>query len=428
MTLTFGRAVLPDPSSVSSSGAFVTFSGMAYSSAATAANRAAEVQMLEAQVLGMVGNPDEDAFPVVWSAESKWDGFYTEIDASWDWVNDGSGRVSVANWSITGRRLTSGTGDYANVEMSNSQVLRTNGHGTTSATTILYAIPTTIKDYDARGASFTGSVSRSFNGGTVTCLYNSLSSPTTGTIGLAQSSSAFYDGTCSVEFQAADDAWYPLIGRKVPDGSAGRWRITNGCFRVQPSSTVGSLEACVYNGSAWESVEFQGNFYNGSAHSAVNLAASTTEWLPPFILRNSPDAVVLSLIGVGATAGRIGMTMSLRRGAYHVEMVMRSPQGRPGLRATAATASTALATATAGVRATSNDANGNRFVLMSAASCTNDTTNGRIYVNDATANVAYTFAMGVEYDGSSAASGNTSSNLLAQFLGMANVVTRVVAR
>ena len=384
--------------------------------------------MLEAQVLGMVGNPDEDAFPVVWSAESKWDGFYTEIDASWDWVNDGSGRVSVANWSITGRRLTSGTGDSANLELTNYLLVRTNGHGTTSGSTINTLIPPAWTDFEQRSVTMSTPFYRYASNGQMTFSRATVGSATTQTVGIGLPASGYYGGACSLEFRADDDVWYPWVGVTVPAGSAGKWRMSSDCFRIEPSDTVGSLKASVYNGTSWETTEFQGNHYTAGAHMAVGIAASTTAWLAPFILRNSPDCVVLSTVSTATNLMRVRTTITLRRGAHHAEISMRSPSGRPGVRFTTATASTALATATAGVVGTSNDANGNRLVLMSASSCLNDTTNGRVYVDDATANAVHVFGVGVEYDGTSAVTGNSAASLLAQFLVPGAYQTRVVAR
>lgn len=428
MTITIGRCVLPDPSSVQASGASVTFAGFFHSTATDTADRADEAQMREMQLLGLVDNADEDTFPLVWDAESRYDGYYTVQSASWDWVNDGSGRLATANWSVSLTRALDGPN--ALVEMSSLFFIRSNGHSLLSVNNNdVIAHPASVSDYELRFLP-DSTLTRSSTEGNVRVWLKTTSAAASGILGLLLTPDAWYDAACRVEYQAGDNNWYPVIGRDIPADAAGRWRLTNGTVRVTPSSTLGVLTLEVFNGTAWEGFDFQGNTYQSATHVALNLSASQTAWLTPAILRNSPDGVAITTAAyglAGATEVRYSCTLSLTRGTHHVEVVLQGPNGYPGLRAATNTASTALATSTAGVRATSNDANGNRFVLMGANAVTNDTTNGRIYVNSGD-NTARAFGAALELDGSSAVTGNASADLLGQFLGVSSIETRVVKR
>lgn len=428
MTITIGRCVLPDPTSVSASGDTVTLGGTYYSSAATAAARAAVAQVRQSQLMGMVDNPDEAVFPVYWTVEARWDGYYTVDSASWSWVNDGSARLATANWSITLKRVLDGPN--ALVEMTFLSFVRTNGHSLTTATNNdVLAHATTYADYELRFLPDSSVVRKSPDADILVWL-NNTSTAATGSIGLVYEPDDFYDTSCVIEYKAPDDVWYPVVGRDIPADAAGRWRLTNGCLRLEPSGTVGTLTLSVYNGSAWESVDFIGNAYLSATHLALKLASTNSAWLTPAITRNGPDGVALSTSAYTDNSGttvRYNLSLALTRGTHHCEIVIQGGNGYPGLRIAAATASTALATSTAGLRATSNDANGNRIVLMSALAVTNDLTDGRFYVNSSS-KVARAFAAGIELDGSSAATGNASAALLGQFIGISNIETHVVKR
>jgi hypothetical protein len=425
MTLTFGRAVLPDPSSVSSSGAFVTFSGVAYSSAATAANRAAEVQMLEAQVLGMVGNPDEDAFPVVWSAESKWDGFYTEIDASWDWVNDGSGRVSVANWSITGRKVT----DFASprIETTGVAVVQTNGVSITSGT----AYMTAFSSADAAELQKTSTVSvtraRSGEDGTVVAgTLAPTSSAAVGSFSVSIDPANYYAGGCALEIRGADDVWYEFVGRDIPASATNAWRLSNGIIRIGPST----LE--VYDGG-WQSIALKvggrftgaGNIYPTNIGQVQTSLGTPTENLCPSVLRNDRSCVVLKFNtapGQTSTSYNGQTLLTLRAGQTLATLAFTGILNKYGVMLAGGT--DPISAFTGGGIATSADAAGNKWVIcatqpMDAGSYTD----GYVaYLSTAAAVTAWGI-LGVGWD-----LFGSSSSVLEQLVCTANVTTRVVAR
>jgi hypothetical protein len=386
------------------------------------------MQAREMQLLGMVGNPDEDVFPLVWTAEARYDGFYRVLDASWTWVNDGSSRASVANWSVTLEAIADRQAPV--IEQYSNSLVRTNGHSITTVSSALrFAIPTAATDTDQGDVVLSGNQLRpSVDGGSTLTLYNSVTTLTGDPIRYWLPASAFYNGSCRVEYQADDSGWYPLVGRDMPHDAAGRWRLSNGSFRLEPTSTVGVMAVSIYNGSAWESVNVAANAFFSGAHEQVTIAASTTTWLVPSILRNSPDSVTISTSGTSTATGRYQQVFTLRRGDYFVDLTTWGISGRPGVRAVSTTASTALSTATLGLRATSNDANGNRLVLAGAPAVVNDLTNGRIYVDVATSNLKHSFAIGIEYDGSSAATNNTALQIARQFIAPASVVSRVLVR
>lgn len=415
MSITIGRCVLPDPSSVASSGEVVTFSGVFVSSATTAANRAAEAQVREMQLLGMVGNDDEDVWPVIWSSEPRWTGYYLCDGASWNWINDGSGRLAAANWSVTMRRLIDGAN--ALVEIQSLALVRTNAHSLTSVTTSRMFGPFNTNWPVVDGPAITISAVRVSDTEAVIVDQSTVSTPQTLIRTFDVPPDYFYYGSCRIEYLADDNVWYPLTGRMLPTGSQKKWRLSNGVIRFAPNENDTNLVISTPETTpnpGWDDTNVGMTRWTGSTYASVGVFAGNR---PPAILSNSPDVVTV-------TDGL--RTLSLSRTNFHATLTSRGVEN-PGLQHTTNTASTALSTASAGLRSTNNDLNGNRLVLMSTGSTTRDLTNGRMYVT-AASTATTVFGIGVELSGSAAASGNTATDLLGQFIGSATHTTRVVKR
>ena len=149
------------------------------------------------------------------------------------------------------------------------------------------------------------------------------------------------------------------------------------------------------------------------------------------VVRNDPEACIIRLQAYASTT-RYTLDLHLRRGAAMVfanfydssatagdlKIVIDSP-GEAGTAITPTGASS-----TVGVRATSDDAGGHRYVVYSPGTITNDTTNGGLQVTDKRLNAC----LGFEIGGSGAIAGDTADDIALQFFGMVGERVRAVWR
>jgi hypothetical protein len=119
------------------------------------------------------------------------------------------------------------------------------------------------------------------------------------------------------------------------------------------------------------------------------------------------------------------LDLSIRRGARYVECLFigSGPLGQWGVGRTATEAATAI---TGGIRATANDAAGNKFVLASPRATTNDLTEGRIYATGALTG-SWPFMVGCDVGGA-ASLPLSSQGLIYQYMAAQGETQRVTAR
>jgi hypothetical protein len=343
---------------------------------------------LRGQVLGMVNNEDENAFPVRWTDDPNLDGVYTVRSASIDpvgnWLNHGfmSGSISLS-------RVPGGYA-YARIETAAFAVTRPNIFGITGNAiaawydsshpqiTDLIAAP-----FNSSG-TFSGRPSEDSLGGNsvpVKMIPGATATPVAYSTWL--SSSLFYVASTRIEVQIGG-VWRVLVGRQVPVGCE-VWRISNGTFRltVANGGAAGKVEIWSASPAAWQAINIAHTFGGGIGIEIgnVNPAVSTIK-PPPTILRNGPDVVTVRSY---RQAGYIDYT--LRRSAQAVEMY--SSGGGIGIAAAAATVCFAY---TAGMVANADDANGNRIVLAGTTAQTNNLTTGQLHF---TASGATSFMAGI---------------------------------
>lgn len=190
------------------------------------------------------------------------------------------------------------------------------------------------------------------------------------------------------------------------------WELQNGLVRVTVDSP-GVLNISAYTGGAWRS-----KLWTLSDGSALGLPTSTT------LLRNNLENVVLRLLWASTSApGRLTADITLRRGSRFAELYLRRSAA-----ATLSVTRSAVEAATAGtgyVRATANDADGNRYVLGSALAFTNDLVNGGL---SKAATASLDVFVGVAAAGSGAVSGDQPDHLRDQYLGSPNELVTPVRR
>ena len=209
----------------------------------------------------------------------------------------------------------------------------------------------------------------------------------------------------------------------------GDWQLDNGLIKITPSgggTSNGRINIAVYNGTTWDS---------DTTFSIYSLGSTEIpEWHYISILENTPEVVRFRLLrdANDTESSRAWyLDINLRRGAMWAGMICHWNGAAKNIqvRHTTNTACTAItpagATGAVGMRATANDGDGNRTVLASPDTQTQDLTNGRIMVN--TIN-NLKFMVGVELDGSGAATGDTATDLISQWLGHVSEVVRAVPR
>jgi hypothetical protein len=220
---------------------------------------------------------------------------------------------------------------------------------------------------------------------------------------------SYYNGLCTIR---SGTTLRRVIGDRMkllPNN----WELSNGLIRVTPASTA-TLQLELWNGAAWEGAK---TFWFGTT---TNFMSPNGTFIGISVLRNSPEFCSIR-VSIGPTDLNASPSfdayffdISIQRGRWsvsiHEEVYKRTTAGgTTALGCTSATASTAL---TGGIRATSNDAAGNRYVMGAASfggGGGNDLTQGAI---SATSVQSAEFMLGFEFNGSSAASGNTAQDVL----------------
>jgi hypothetical protein len=190
------------------------------------------------------------------------------------------------------------------------------------------------------------------------------------------------------------------------------WSVDNGLVQVTGGSSP-NLTVSVWDGGAWSAAKAYVPQVNG-----VSLTATPDL----VILRNDPEQVVVRL-EYPQLPGRVTVDISLRRGSRTLNGVMkRHAAATLGIARTAAEAASAV---TGGIRATANDADGNRFVMGSSKVTTNVLTTASI--SDLAVTI-FDFFLGAELNGTTAQAGDTFADLLSQYLGTTGDRTRAVSR
>jgi hypothetical protein len=198
-----------------------------------------------------------------------------------------------------------------------------------------------------------------------------------------------------------DDAPAERSGLNFAPAPTG-WELSNGLVRVRPLAASGVLDIAAYTGGAWRSKAW--DLLAGGVTLGVPRSAT--------LLRNELEQVVVRLLWASTAPGRVTADLTLTRGARLLELYVQS-QTSTTLKVVRAAAEAGTA-GTGYVRATANDADGNRYVVGSALAFTNDTVTGGLSKAATTTLDAF---VGVAAAGSGAAAGDQPDNLMAQYLG-----------
>jgi hypothetical protein len=423
MSLTIGRAVIAeDPEYVRQSGDRVEFVGDIDPTSVD------EMKAIRQQLLGLVDNDDEQVFPLIWSEDSSHDGFYdvvgVDVEPYTTHLTTGLLRYRVELDRIP---------NFANprFEQITSAVVRPNGHSITSAVCNAGAVLVG----DAAGFDYS-STETSFltRGGSSLAeqlyVFTDTAPFTNARVGWRATPATHYTLGCLIE-QKRNGTWYPVVGRSV-DWDSAEWRISNGLFMVTPNtSDTNDLDVSIrqFSPAQWETTTFEYGYQGSVSFSGGSFLSAdpgdTSALYPgrPYILRNSPERVVIACDGI--TGYR--HTLSLTAGDHHC--VLRhtgSVSDNWGAQFASTVATSDMPTAAVGIRRTADNADGNREVIMHSGTATNDNVRGLSY---RTANVSSTtLGIGVVKGGGSAPAGDQAADLTAQFFGATTVRRRVVSR
>lgn len=432
MTVSIGRFGLdlttPVLASVEASGRTLRLSGYL-----KAASLAAGLTLRQ-QLLGLVGNPDEPVVPVVSTVDSSLNGFYRVLSADVTMAASGADYSNfVLPWSAELERAASGYNPL--IERTLIAALRTNAHSITATNIVaFFGMPAAAQAAQDIATYFSGT-SLTGADGALRFYYDSNPGASVYVNGFALNpgtaiaTAGYYDNAAKLESKWADNSnYYPVVGRDVPArvSSAIRtghdWRLSNGLVRVAPSVTTGALNCGCdlsvshYDGSQWDTAK------RYTFTLATVPLASALQFTQFTVLRNDPAAVSIRLsVEVSNLAWLLDLT--LRRGSRFVECRWTlSTAGAVVVAVSTVEAATAL---TGGIRATSNDAAGNRYVLAGAQATTNDLTNGSITSGSVT---SYDFMIGSEVGGSGAGGMETAQNQIYQYMCAQSETYRIVGR
>ncbi len=197
-------------------------------------------------------------------------------------------------------------------------------------------------------------------------------------------------------------------GLYSPNTNVDQTVISNGLIKME---LINDNTQSRFKTSLWES-----DGWRSEKEFAVSKGSSETEWdgwNTVQIIKNYPECVTVRFTANANTdgTGRLTFDVSLRRGARFFSLIVNSygTADQIAIKRTTAEASTS---ATGYVVSTSNDSEGNYFVLGSPNTFTADTTNGGISLT-ATKMKAF---VGYALDGSSAAGENTPDNVRDSYL------------
>lgn len=414
MAITIGRVgaspTLEDPQSIDFDGERLRFSGL------SRASSVANALVLRDQLRGLAANIDEPVVPILFtdSTYDQLEGLY-RIDGVQARLNETDAALGDVSWQMQATRVA----NYQ-APVIESRVVMTwlsNSH-TIASTTARHewGIPyISTEVYPQAGSTDGTGVLDLGDGGSLTYLHylsvaaggNPFSSGV-GTWQWTTNLSTWYSGSCKITMDGNT-----VVGRQAVDTPTS-WTMSNGMVRISASATAGAWDIEWWDGTQWDTAKaFRpfsfGNNVDGFWHVGI--------------LRNSPEATTIRLGLSNPTGYTVNADLTIRRGSRWVTVVFSGTSAQWGVRRTSAEASTAV---TGGIRATSNDASGNRFLLASQNAFTQDLTNAAIWLT--TGAERSIFGIGCEVGGSGASSPWTATAQIARFFGPVHETVRVVGR
>lgn len=410
------------------------------------------VKAVRAQLVGYSFNPDEQVVPVIWDSDSSINGFYRVLGASVDFPTSAL-KLGAFPFTVNLLRVRSFAGPRIESPILGAQI--TNAHGTVGES--WFAFPATVTEQEYR-LDCESIVVRESEDGDI--LFTNCLQFFSGTLKYFLVPENYYVGAARLEVAkpAPYDTTLPtgefpnpletIVGTQPPR-SPYAWRLSNGLVRVVPAFpdygnpyqepgafAVSWWVSDLVGWSEWKYFRVSGSTPftdNGTAR-----AGRIIDFTNITVDRNSPETIRMrvsclsefapSLQPVVAnelTWGRIYLDFSLRLGSrtLQVNVVSSRPDGWRVYRDNENEAGTVLPEG--GMRATGNDADGIRYVLMTSVDFSGDTVNGGI-IADVPAET-WDFGIGAEIPGGTTDSGS-AERLIAQYFSGQTEHRIVVAR
>jgi hypothetical protein len=184
--------------------------------------------------------------------------------------------------------------------------------------------------------------------------------------------------------------------------SATDWALSNGLVNVAPSASA-TLDVQNYSGGAYRS-----KLWNVSVAGS---ASSIPSWDAATLIRNDYEMCILRLVK-GQSPGRATLDLTLRRGSRFVECYLQIGTSSTLCVYRSTLEANTVILVNGYVRASANDANGNRFAVGSALTFTSHTNGGLIK----SAATSMDFWIGAEIGGTAASSGDAGVDLRNQYI------------
>lgn len=340
--------------------------------------------------------------PVVFSSDPTLNGYYRLVSAMVDVIE-----TSLSGWypfSIALDRV--GADSRIAIQARTVGGLRVNEHSITTGTyEPLSVAPPGFFTHDHAGLAWT-SFTRTTDDGNVTCFQiTDFDVDPIFSLPVAN----YYKGGAKAEIGTTLRVLAGLDCENLPKN----WRIGNGLIRVTPNATNGRLEVSHYDGTSWETAKI---------YQFKIAGTEVGDWQSVSVMKNDPSIVVIRL--QAGTTSRLTLDLTLKRGHRIVEgRVNRDVSSTFEVLRNTTEAATAI---TGGIRATSNDGDGNRYVIASnEVPGSKDTTNGGITSDSQT---VWSFFIGSEIGGSGAAAPDDADSLVKQFHGYVAETMNLVIR
>lgn len=337
--------------------------------------------------------------PVTFSQKPELDGFYVvgNVTATYDrWMPD---NIAVLPWSMTLLRA-GGSSDLDMESRLSGPLTRTNDH---SATGVRWQAPAIGHKAWSAGSTAPGVVDRTSSYGVVR-VYRSVPINENPRWGITPSE------LLSARCRILDSNGFERLSRNSPLPATG-WSIDNGLVKVEIAS--GYIRVSAWTDAAWQPKDWEVYHSTGPA-----VAFGTPDYCT--VLRNDLEAVAIRMTK-SLSPGRMTIDLSLRRGGRFVEVYVQHQFGTTLKIVRGAVE--AATTATGHIKATAADGAGNKFVLGSSKSYTNDLVNGGISKAATSSLDAF---IGVEI--ASAPTGDVAADLFQQYLGVPAETVQGVSR
>jgi hypothetical protein len=370
----------------------------------------AQAVVLRSQVEGLVNNPDEDAVPIVWSADPSINGWYRVTAAQCSMVGAALA-TGIFEFGLTVRRVAVAAGHESVVT---SRTIA-NDHGI-SAVTPWHVPPVNARAYEWPTGT-TASI-RSTADGVV-----QLRTATSNAASKARwivSPADTYKAAATLKVGADT---LPVIGHALPAGHDGDWLLDNGLVRCRPAAgNPGMLEVDHYKAGGWIGYRL----FKIRLNTTTGYVTSLTDLE---ILHNAPHRVTIRLnLGPDDVPSSRTLDLTVRRGSlwlygYLVPVGGATTDWKVQTHLTVA-ASDALSTS--GVL-WSEGSNRNRLIV-SALDLTTDS-NGGVAQVAASADAVMDFGIGASTAAAgSPAAAETDSSQVRQYLAGLAEHPRVVPR